>query len=152
MNALITGLFISIFGVMAIVLSWNMPSNARYYLSPGVYPQVIGGVLAVLGLTQILLGIIQLRKSKYKRKEREKEKPKYLPIVTIIITLAYILLLPYAGFELTTALVLFILVLIFGGNWKQAALCSLIVTLALYMVFEIAFNIPLPNWTFRIGG
>ncbi|MBP1780106.1 MAG: Tripartite tricarboxylate transporter TctB family, partial [candidate division NC10 bacterium] len=66
-------------------------------------------------------------------------------LAMVLMTYAYIYVMPYAGFVLTTPVYLFLAMLFFGlRRYLLGAVTSVAVTLALFVTFRYAFQVLLP--------
>lgn len=61
-----------------------------------------------------------------------------------ILTAAYIILLPYAGFLVLSVPWLFLAVMAAGGNLAGSALTALVVPASVYVIFGLMLGVPLP--------
>ena len=113
-------------------------------IGPGDYPRFIAWGLLFLGATLTV-------QSGMKLVRREKEPFPFPPgafsrvLAMVLMTYAYIYVMPYAGFVLTTPLYLFLAMLFFGlRRYLLGAVTSIAVTLVLFVTFRYAFQVLLP--------
>ncbi len=113
-------------------------------IGPGDYPRVIAWGLLILGATLAA-------QSGMKLVRREKEPLPFPPgafprvFSMVVMTYAYIYVMPYTGFVLITPVYLFLAMVFFGlRRYLLGAVTSLAVTLALFLTFRYAFQVLLP--------
>ena len=66
-------------------------------------------------------------------------------IATLVILVAYPMLIEEMGFPLSTALGAALLARILGGGWLQAVLSGLAIGFGLFFLFDWGFGLPLPT-------
>ena len=108
--------------------------------SPAFFPQIACVAIAVLGVVMLIASQIEPRASR-----AEAERPRTLALIPIIIaTIAYVVLTGMIGFwGATLAYLLATFSFMSGIGWKSG-LTALIGSSALYLVFGVLFNVPLP--------
>lgn len=135
--------------------------GAAYYLTfefpfrSALYPRSIIIITALLSTALFLKAIIR-EKKKIPVTAGEEAAPdspeaKYHLFVSLIITLAYILIIPVLGYFLTTAIYIFTLMTLLKTDRKITLLIIIVsvsVTLILYGVFGVALGIWVPRGLF----
>jgi hypothetical protein len=113
-------------------------------IGPGDYPRV-----AAWGL--LFLGAILTVQSGIKLARREKQPLPFPPgafprvFTMVLMTFAYIYLMPYTGFVLITPVYLFLTMVFFGlRRYLLAIVTGIAVTLVLFVTFRYAFQVLLP--------
>lgn len=139
-----TGLALVAIAVGVFIGTLDMAKVERG-IGPGDYPRVAAWGLLFLG------GILTI-KSGIKIIKREKQPLPFPPgafprvFTMVLMTLAYIYLMPYTGFVLITPLYLFLAMLFFGlRRYLLGILTSVAVTLVLFVTFRFAFQVLLPT-------
>ena len=91
----------------------------------------------------VLLGFgLVLRPTKHEfEAEVWEDWRKRLPLVGVIII--YSLFLPYTGFLAAMIAMMIVVAKLFGANWKQAVLCSVILSLLCLLLFDHLLGISL---------
>jgi putative tricarboxylic transport membrane protein len=108
---------------------------------PGLFPLILGLILILLSL--ILL--IQSRGRLGSRPFSFGESPKRVSMVYGSL-LAYVAILEYAGFLLSSFLLIFFLFVVLGEyTLKRAALTALAATAVAYLLFDVLMKSPLPK-------
>ncbi len=145
MGDALTGLVLTLFGLVTVGLAQALPGNPRIELRPGLYPLFLGALLVFFGLILLWQGRSALRKG-----AATVQFPQEVlrPSMLFLAMIAYRAALPYLGFVISTLVFLFTIVLFFDGTRLQAALCTTTVLSFLYVIFKIAFKVPLPRGFF----
>jgi hypothetical protein len=113
-------------------------------IGPGDYPRV-----AAWGL--LFLGAILTVQSGIKLARRENQPLPFPPgafprvFAMVLMTFAYIYLMPYTGFVLITPVYLFLTMVFFGlRRYLLGVVTGIAVTLVLFVTFRYAFQVLLP--------
>jgi hypothetical protein len=139
-----TGLALVALAIGVFVGTLHLPTVARG-IGPGDYPRVVAwGLLCLGGVLLIQSGMKLLR-----------EEPRALPFPRgalrrvfsmVLVSAAYIALMPYTGFVLITPVYLFVLMVFFGlRRYLLGAVASIAVTLVLFVTFRHGFQVMLPT-------
>ena len=116
--------------------------------NPAFYPRLLALVLFILS---VILLIQAIRKGALKNIQIHFDAQKALKVIKLLfVVVVYIVGMTYLGYILATLICVAIFVHLFDGTKKQAALYSVGLTVALFAIFRIGFNILLP--TGRIFG
>ena len=109
------------------------------------FPRAVAAIM--LGLT-----ILMLLENRTVRDQVvfEWEKFNYRRTAIIfVITSIYLVVMAYVGFLITTPICLLIMMQVLEkGDWKVKILSSAITTAAIYYVFQMMLDVPLPAWSF----
>jgi putative tricarboxylic transport membrane protein len=106
----------------------------------GLFPFMSGLVLALCGLFIFVKGLLKTRTVKV---QGEIDKGKLF--VYIVALLTYAVVFRWLGFVLTTfCYVLFMLKGLEKGTWKASLFVSSLVTVALFAIFYVLLDVPLP--------
>ena len=136
----ISGFFI-LFGIIIFQLASSMKYYGEYGPGPGLLPLWISGLMVVLAAVNLFVAL----------KKNNKQFSDILPKGTGLINLLscigayalFILVVPYAGFTLSSTAMLFIL-FARGYTWRKALCLSILVTGVLFLVFGSILTVPLP--------
>ncbi len=142
--------------IIAVIFYWvSIPyANIRTLdpIGPHVFPQIMSIIIIICALGNLL--VIPLSK-RYKKKKKEQPQEQeegvgIVRIIKIILVIAtsglYILIMPWAGYLISTILLIFALILIQGEiDLKQNILISCSFAIVLYLLFSKVLNILLPN-------
>ncbi|WP_408011268.1 tripartite tricarboxylate transporter TctB family protein [Pseudalkalibacillus sp. A8] len=138
-NDLILSVFLLILSVFVYAKSLKMPTNA------GEFPILLSIVLGILSILLLF--------SSFKKKKQDAGSIKYTNIqyifLGIIAMLIYSVILSYLGYLLST-LFLFLSILFLIGYRKKTfgVLIGVIIVVAIFAIFKIALNVPLPEGLF----
>lgn len=128
-------------------------------IGPHVFPQLMSLVIIICAIGNLVVLYISNKNRKIEQeKARKEELEESVEIKTlnkilfsIIICLIYIIIIPYAGYLISTILLMFAMIGLQGGiELKNNILVSLGFALLLYLVFSRVLNIFLPNGFLKI--
>ncbi|KQX40192.1 hypothetical protein ASD04_06035 [Devosia sp. Root436] len=132
------GLFFTGFGVLTAVLSLQYPLGTIAMMGPGMFPFMLGTILAILGLVMLLSGLSGMG-----------EESRSLPLVPIILIslsiLAFAVLLVRVG--LAAAIVAQVFIALWASehfSWRRAVALSLGLLAFCYVVFVYFLGISVP--------
>ena len=111
---------------------------------PKAFPIGLSILLAMGGAVEFL-----------KRKERPAgnlSEPGKGRIVLLLLAafLVYVLLLPWLGFALSTAIMATGMMILLGNSWWAALSLSTILLVIIYILFVLVFRVPLPGGVFNL--
>ncbi len=111
-------------------------------LSPAFFPELISGLLAAFAISQLLFAIFR------PSKEATPEKPQRTLVLVVLCLIVYAIILPIAGFLVTTPSFLFVSGLIVADDlrkwWKTVLVSSVVTTGVIYVLFSVMLKVPLP--------
>jgi hypothetical protein len=143
----------------------RMPPAASYGLGPGGYPMLVTGVLIVLGAVLSIQGWLQVRR-RYAQDGASADSGEaggavapekkvislreFKGIVFLAVSFwAYITLMKYLGYLITTPVFMFLFLLQYGERkWRRMILVSLISAGLSWGLFTYLFRIFLPDFYF----
>lgn len=130
-----------VLGIYIISTALKFPSINSSVPGPGFFPNILGGTLIALSI--LLIKNNMKNESEYKKTDNKK----YVKTCTsMILTLIYISLLEVLGFIACSIPFLAIMVYLFKcKNIKKNLLVSVLTVLAVYYLFNILLNVPLPE-------
>jgi putative tricarboxylic transport membrane protein len=130
--------------LIGLLIAWQaskLRMGGFHKPGPGLFPLILGLILICLSL--ILL--IQSRRQRDSRPFSFGENPKRISMVYGSL-LAYVAILEYAGFLLSSFLLIFFLFVVLGEyTLKRAALTALMATAVAYVLFDVLMKSPLPK-------
>ena len=138
-----TGLALVGIAVGVFIATLDMAKVARG-IGPGDYPRFIAWGLLILGAT---LAVQSGKKLLQRQTEPLPFPPRAFPrvLTMVLMTYAYIHLMPYSGFVLITPVYLFLAMVFFGlRRYFLGAVTSIAVTLVLFVTFRYVFQVLLP--------
>lgn len=140
MERLFSGL-LAMVSLGCIYLAWGYVAPIAYDpIGPRPYPLLIFSLLALGSL------IITFRPKKFtKRIELDFNSAivKNL-ILCVIVFLLYGLLFELLGFVISTTLMVLAIGLLFSGNWTRTLIFSILVSIGLYILFDVFLDVKLP--------
>lgn len=139
-----TGIGFMCLAVLVFILTIGMIEVPRG-ISPADYPRVIAVGLFILGAIQAVQGW---------KKGSPALKDLYPPgafmrvLGLVLITFVYVKLMGYLGFLYLTPFFLYAAMYYFGVRKPVSmVIISIAVTVCIYVVFKVAFHVPLPRFT-----
>ena len=140
---MVTGIFFMLLSVYWFVQA-NKMIKLEFGLGPGAYPKVVATGLFILGLILTIQSVIK----GFPRPEGKIDRKAMLRLIIFVaITIVYIQLMKPLGFLLTTPPYLFFGCWFFGYRKRViAAIASIGLTAAIYVVFRMIFLVILPEF------
>ena len=154
----------SVKGRIILNITWIIVAVTFYWISipyaqvrtldpigPHVFPQIMSVIIILCALGNLL--VIPLSRKAKKKKEQpqgQEEGTGVASIIKIILVIAtsglYIIIMPWAGYLISTILLIFILIVIQGEiDLRKNILISCSFAIVLYLLFSKVLNILLPN-------
>ena len=126
-------------GVGGAVLSFGYGLGSLREPGPGLWPFVVSVLIAALSVVLLVVGRGLTDSEAFTRSS-------VLPVVGIVTFVAFGLMLPLTGFEIS-ALLLCVIWLRFLGreSWRNTVVISLVTVTAFYLLFLYGLSIPLPH-------
>ncbi|MFD1206217.1 MULTISPECIES: tripartite tricarboxylate transporter TctB family protein [Sporosarcina] len=134
-----SGIISILIGGFFYFLTLDFPDRNTMEVGAAFLPRIYCGLLIIFGLILFIQGIL----------DKEKSEKQWMTIgyalISMVIVLAYILAMPFIGFYISTALVIFGL-LFFSKVRRVATLISvpLGAVLFVYIVFELLLKVSIP--------
>lgn len=138
-GSIVAGILLSALAIAVWIGSAAFTADSSYF------PRAVAA--AMLGLTILMLVenrsvrdhvVFEWDKFNYRR-----------TALILFITCLYLIIMAYAGFLLTTPICLLLMMQVLEkGDWKIKILSSVITTAAIYFVFQMMLDVPLPAWSF----
>jgi hypothetical protein len=135
------GLFSTLLGVLTLAGTVKMPKEPRFF------PRVVGGLIILLGLGLIINAILAPRSA---GAEGEKTPVQYRKMLIVTGILAvYYFLFRFAGFTIPTFLLIGATALTLGyRNRKVLLLSAVSITIGLYLIFTLIFQVRFSGFFF----
>lgn len=142
LNLIASGIFL-LLALSTVFFALQLPPSKEGVPGPRAWPVLIAGIML---LTAVALCIKTLIKPD--REERSVLKPENLRVyVTMLILIAYFIVMYYVGFCTATFFVLFVFLSWFGKHkWYTNIVTALAVTAIVYCIFKYVLKVP-----FRFG-
>jgi hypothetical protein len=135
---------LALLGVLVCVQALGFPGTVRGVPGPAFFPMMIGGLLIVLAVSLAATTRRGPRHDYWARPSGGPPRVVLRQIAAILILLVtYISLWDMVPFLARTPLLLVAIYRILGETWKRALLLAVILTLALYAVFQGLLSIQL---------
>ena len=149
----ITALFLVVLSAVWIYLAVRLPFPAFARVArmgPGHFPMVVAGVLAILAFWLLWQtfrsepGTEEAQTTKV-NKNRNPQAIKHL-ISGFGLFLVYVIMVPYLGFTLSTALFAFCFIRFIGGfGYLLCTILALAIPALLWTIFAYLLTVPLPK-------
>jgi len=139
-------LFCIFLGVFILIASASFPNEAiREPIGVALFPRLAAFLLIVSSSVCLL----SMNKEYFKLEGDLSSEELLIFLVTLILMIAYGLLLKSLGFVITTFLVMMVMTLLLGGKKiLEATIVCLVVTGLIFYLFRVVFSIPLPMGLF----
>lgn len=126
----------------AVFMMAGKLQHVKLGIGPGGFPKFIAVVMAILGAAMtvsVLHAGVEMPAFKMEKKAL------CLFLAAVALCVAYILLVPKVGFLVTTTLLLFGMMTLFGNkNYVMTAVISVVTTVLVWLLFTKVFMIFLP--------
>ena len=133
----VTGVVLLLVAAVAWWLSHDYTSGFGQTIGPGAFPRLVSVPLGLLSLYLIARPGVN---------QRWPERSALLRQLSLLVLLmVYAGLIQPLGFLPTALLTVTLMIRLFGASWRQALPFGLLLTLGLYLLFEFALGMPLPD-------
>ena len=127
-----------------IIQSGKFPEDNVLLLGPSFFPRILAVLMLVMSTTLIITALLG-KSARTAEKLDIRDPGIQRSIITLVVTVIYLLLLKHIGFIINTIVYLmFLMYLLKLRNYLKMVLVSVGVTIAVYYVFRVALNITLP--------
>lgn len=141
---IVTSLLFLAFGVFLFVQSMGIKHMMKNDVGSGFFPKVIGVAMIVVSIVRLIMA---LRETEGEAKKSNSDMMGGL--ATIILIAAYVLAFNAVGFLISTAVFLFLEMLILTPAEKRniplLLVISIVAPIAIYALFTYAISSPLPK-------
>ena len=141
------GIGIAIFSAVFFIIGGTYNSSqGQLGLGRGGFPQIISGIMFVLGAMLSINSFIAIRKGA--KSEKKLSKPELIRMLLLIIAFAaYLFVMKYLGYIITTPPFLFLFLYLYGDRkWVRMAIVSVCTTVVTFFLFNNVFMILLPGF------
>ena len=101
-----------------------------------------------IGLSALLVlgGLVEFFKKKAEKSTNEAQAGMGKYVLMLLAAFAlYVLLLPWLGFALSTAIMATTMMMLLGNSWKAAVTLTVSLIIIIYFLFVVLFKVPLPG-------
>lgn len=127
-----------------IIQSGKFPEDNVLLLGPSFFPRILAVLMLIMSTTLIITALLG-KSARTAEKLDIRDPGIQRSIITLVVTVIYLLLLKHIGFIINTIVYLmFLMYLLKLRNYLKMVLVSVGVTIAVYYVFRVALNITLP--------
>lgn len=133
----IAGVLLLLVAVAAWWLSYDYTSGFGQTVGPGAFPRLVSVPLGLLSLYLVVRPGMNQRWPERAALIRQ--------LCLLVLLMVYAGLIQPLGFLPTALLTVTLMIRLFGASWRQALPFGLLLTLGLYLLFEFALGMPLPD-------
>ena len=132
-----------LFGVGYLGMSFQLPFGRLAQPGAGLFPVIVGVVMVFASLTTMWEGW-QLEKAKQIEFSAGADRERLLSLIGLLF--GYFLSLTWLGYIASTTLFCILLMRMLSNlGWPRIVAYSLVMTLALYVVFVLLLKVPMPR-------
>jgi putative tricarboxylic transport membrane protein len=137
-------------GIVGILLSagylhmtLDLPMGEIDQPGAGVFPLLVAGVLFVASISSLWEGWNHRTHSPMLDLPEGSDRTRLLKLVALL--LAYFLIIPWAGFSLSSVLFCGLLIRLLSElTWRRSAVYGLLMTAAIHIIFITILKVPMP--------
>lgn len=139
------GIFVAL-GIFIFTQTWNYPSPEKGHPGPDLFPNILALLFIGFGIAVIL----KARKLVPTETEGASLGPGKISNALFVLgtVVAYVAVVNTAGFLITSAILLFMLMKKLGVTLLKSAIASLMITLFINILFSKILRVPLPYGIF----
>lgn len=147
LTEIITGTILFLFSIFIVYSSMGMGIMMRYGPGAGMFPMIVGTILGLLSLSMV---IENANPKKADSGSKFTNKRGILASVKMMAGLVvYVVPLQTVGYLIMTfALVIYIMKVVENVKWSTTILTAVVVTLMLFLIFQVGLNTTLPKSPF----
>lgn len=141
----LAGVLLALLGSYVFLAARTFPNLSGGYPGPGLFPQLLGVLLAFSGAGLVVNAVLQgalFRRAPLIRASRQEKISALFVVLAVVL---YILVVEQLGFVPLTLLILGGLMLKLGVSARWSALLGIALTLLLYVLFGRLLRVPLPR-------
>ncbi|MDR2899781.1 MAG: tripartite tricarboxylate transporter TctB family protein [Clostridiales bacterium] len=145
----VAGFALLALAVFFIINSIGMTVFDKYSPGPGLFPLLLGIILALLSTSLVLDGFSTKKADKA---HSFNNKRGMISAALLIVGLCvYAFLIPIVGYVISTfLLVVYVMKAVVNNPWKTALLTALTVSIMLFLIFSVALRVNLPKSPFGV--
>lgn len=153
-----SGVFLLIVSVIMFFSTFSFEALTTSLVGPAFMPQIIAIIMAIFSIIIVVSGFKKSRSENQGNVEPEQEaeeliiteKRSYKPVlISLALMIAYVVLLPYIGFLIMTAVYIFLQMLILSHVTHRKIwlflLISIVTSATIYYLFRNVFYVMLPT-------
>lgn len=152
------GIFLLFVSVIMFTTTLTFKKLTTSQVGPAFMPQVIAVLIALMAVAIIIQGVRNVKAERGKKastdvvvtKKDTKNEVTYRPVILSFALMAvYVVVMPFVGFLITTAVYMFIQMMILSDKperkWLLFVTVSVVASASIYYVFRNVFYVMLPN-------
>jgi len=150
MRDFLLGLAFAIGGGVVIAVAQTYPTMAALQFGPSLFPSLIGGGMVIGGLVLALTRVRQFKSAlagPRSQANRYDYRSLLISLVPCALIVFYIVASEFLGAPLCMALSMLVLMLIRGAKLWLSLIVSIVIAVAIYLLFSRYLLIPLPEGT-----
>jgi putative tricarboxylic transport membrane protein len=141
----ISGLFLTLLSAGACIMAYRLGLGTGSKPGPGLAPFGITALLGLMSIYLLLKGVLQATREQ-KNTEAAAKLALKKPVIILVILAGYGVFFNILGFSLSNFLLMMLLVWVVGRQKLRLALIvSLLTAASAYLLFVVAFGLPLPQ-------
>lgn len=137
-------------GIVGIILSagylhmtLELPMGEMDQPGAGVFPLLVAGILFVASLSSLWEGWHHRAHSPTLDLPEGSDRTRLLKLIALL--LVYFLIIPWAGFSLSSILFCGLLIRLLSNlTWRRSAVYALLMTAAIHIIFITILKVPMP--------
>lgn len=141
----LAGVLLALLGSYVFLAARMFPNLAGGYPGPGLFPQLLGIVLAFSGAGLVVNGVLTGTLFRRAPLIRASTREKTSALLVVLAVVFYILMVERLGFASVALLILAGLMLRLGVPTRWSVVLGLGLTLLLYVLFGWLLRVPLPG-------
>ncbi|MEP7275539.1 MAG: tripartite tricarboxylate transporter TctB family protein [Betaproteobacteria bacterium] len=145
-NDAVFGAVLLVLGLAVLVHVPSFPSIPGQKYGPGIFPGVVAAALVVCAVLLIVSGLRRRATDPWFAAGTWTRSRRHVValVVTVVGTVAYVLLAEKVGFLIVAPILLFALFVSYGVRVNVAIVTAIVVTLVMHFAFYKLLRVPLP--------
>ncbi|HLR65994.1 MAG TPA: tripartite tricarboxylate transporter TctB family protein [Virgibacillus sp.] len=141
-NYIFSSAIFIISGIVIIYVFGLPAAEVTEGFGPGLFPLVISILMMVLSMSIIIQTFMDKRK--HDDNNKADFKMMVLPVLILGLVIVYSIFFNIIGFIISTVIFLFVCMLILQTKMLKSIILSIVLTVAVYMMFTQILGVPLP--------
>jgi putative tricarboxylic transport membrane protein len=141
----LAGVLLALLGSYVFLAARTFPNLSGGYPGPGLFPQLLGILLALSGAGLVVNGVLTGKVFRRAPLIRASMREKASALLVVLAVIFYILMVERLGFASVALLILAGLMLRLGVPARWSVFLGIGLTLMLYVLFGRLLRVPLPG-------